>query len=413
MIVFSLKSQTWTPLAKIASPYSSEIIQYDNFQIKRLGIGDDFESPSYLEPSAKFHMRELLSSLPVFKVEVKNPDESTLGFLKYLYRNTSGDTIFGTYQYGNSFINYYEGSIGSQSGMFFKGPNTSISIIQTNPFPITMTASPSGLVSTPIEIYRQRKVKIMDTLECTNFLLHDNAGLGSILVSDEKGNGIWMDPAIFNDKKWLINDDEDMYSNPIRSHIGIGFLTRDEKVYQKLHVVDGNILLSKLNGGNPSSLNGSILFGDEEVSDIHPNGKWGIEYYNEGLNFWQVYDRSDYNLFLKDDGTVGIGCNDTRGYKLAVKGNILCEEVLIRKYVNWPDYVFMDGYKLPPLHEIELFINDKHHLPDMPSTKEINEEGINISEISCVLVKKVEELTKYIIEQQKQIDDLKQKIKDR
>ena len=70
-------------------------------------------------------------------------------------------------------------------------------------------------------------------------------------------------------------------------------------------------------------------------------------------------------------------------------------------------------YKLLPLKEVENYINRNQHLPDIPSAKEIDENGISVGEMNVALLKKVEELTKYLIEQQKQIDDLKLKLENR
>ena len=117
-----------------------------------------------------------------------------------------------------------------------------------------------------------------------------------------------------------------------------------------------------------------------------------------------------YNLFLNDDGTVGIGTNVTDGYQLAVKGNVICEELKVKLFANWPDYVLNNDYKLLSLKEVENYIDKNQHLPGLPSAKEVSENGVNIGQINEALVKKVEELTKYIIEQQKQIDELKKKV---
>jgi len=69
--------------------------------------------------------------------------------------------------------------------------------------------------------------------------------------------------------------------------------------------------------------------------------------------------------------------------------------------------------KLLPLKDVESYIDKNQHLPDIPSAKEISEKGLSVGEINVALVKKVEELTKYIIDQQKQIDELKLKIENR
>ena len=112
---------------------------------------------------------------------------------------------------------------------------------------------------------------------------------------------------------------------------------------------------------------------------------------------------------------VGIGTTNltaTSGYKLAVDGGILCEEVKVISNVPSADYVFENGYNLRSLNEVEAFVNENKHLPDVPSAKEFKENGYKVGEMDNLLLQKIEELTLYIIEQQKQIDELKSKLNE-
>ncbi len=69
----------------------------------------------------------------------------------------------------------------------------------------------------------------------------------------------------------------------------------------------------------------------------------------------------------------------------------------------WPDKVFDKEYKLMPLCEVETFIKEHRHLPEIPSEKTVLEEGMNIAEMNALLLQKVEELTLYVIELEKKI----------
>lgn len=120
----------------------------------------------------------------------------------------------------------------------------------------------------------------------------------------------------------------------------------------------------------------------------------------------QVYD--GLLVHYDHNGNVGIGTSDTHGYQLAVNGTIHTKEVLV-DLNNWPDYVFKPTYQLQPLPEVQNFINQNHHLPGMPSADEVEKDGVNLGEMNKALLKKVEELTLYLLEQQKQIDELKKK----
>lgn len=110
--------------------------------------------------------------------------------------------------------------------------------------------------------------------------------------------------------------------------------------------------------------------------------------------------------------TISVGTpNVPAGYKVAVDGKIIAEELRIQNSTAWPDYVFESDYKLLPLAEVEKHISAKKHLPDVPSAKEVSIDGFSIGEMQKILLRKIEELTLYIIEQEKQIELLKSKIK--
>ncbi len=106
-------------------------------------------------------------------------------------------------------------------------------------------------------------------------------------------------------------------------------------------------------------------------------------------------------------GNVAIGTTTIpSGYKLAVDGKIIAEEVLVELSTAWPDYVFESDYRLLTLEEIEKFIKSNKHLPEMPSAKEMEEKGIELGTMNSLLLKKIEELMLHTIEQEKKIDEL-------
>lgn len=74
---------------------------------------------------------------------------------------------------------------------------------------------------------------------------------------------------------------------------------------------------------------------------------------------------------------------------------------------DWPDFVFGEGYRLAPLTEVEDYISENGHLPQMPSAADVEENGADLGEMNRLLLQKVEELTLYVIDLQKQIEDLK------
>lgn len=112
------------------------------------------------------------------------------------------------------------------------------------------------------------------------------------------------------------------------------------------------------------------------------------------------------SVFIKTNGNVGVGTTNPDEL-LTVKGKIHSEEVIVDLNVPGPDYVFEEDYKLPSLAELEAFIKTNKHLPEVPSAKEIEEEGIALGEMNMLLLKKIEEMTLYMIHAQKEIKSLK------
>jgi hypothetical protein len=109
-----------------------------------------------------------------------------------------------------------------------------------------------------------------------------------------------------------------------------------------------------------------------------------------------------------DSNQVGINTNNIpTGFTFAVKGKVITEEIKVALQgtpVVWPDYVFNNTYDLPSLIQVEKHIKEKGHLKDIPSAKNVKEEGIFLGEMNAKLLRKIEELTLYTIQQQKELE---------
>lgn len=115
-------------------------------------------------------------------------------------------------------------------------------------------------------------------------------------------------------------------------------------------------------------------------------------------------------MSIAPNGKVGIG-TESPDEALTVKGNIHTREIRVDlKGAIAPDYVFSNDYDLRKLSEVEDYIHENRHLPEVPSASEMEERGINLKEMNLLLLKKVEELTLYMIEQNKKADDLNKKL---
>jgi len=122
--------------------------------------------------------------------------------------------------------------------------------------------------------------------------------------------------------------------------------------------------------------------------------------YGGGPNsyFSKLYIDADFTAM----GNVGIGTS-TPNEKLAVNGKIRAKEIKVEA-TNWPDYVFDEGYKVGTLQELESYIKANKHLPDMPSAKDVEVNGIAVSEMLKLQQQKIEELTLHLIEKDKAIE---------
>jgi hypothetical protein len=156
-----------------------------------------------------------------------------------------------------------------------------------------------------------------------------------------------------------------------------------------------------------AGVNGRI--GLSEIFFLHP--EVSFPYY--GLKHgWELREDDLY----RRTGNVGIGIDDPKA-KLHVDGNILAKEIKVE--AQTADFVFEDNYQLKDLSEVEEFITTNKHLPDIPSAKQMKENGVGLSEMNKLLLQKVEELTLYVIsleknqkQQQNHNNKLEQKISE-
>jgi len=171
--------------------------------------------------------------------------------------------------------------------------------------------------------------------------------------------------------------------NPSGGKVGIGTPSPGAN----LHVKSDNIRLEGV-----STVGGNIW--DIKCRDIVDND-FGI--YN--------VSQSAYRLYVNNLGNVGIGTTTPGSFKLAVNGKIWGQEVQVALNNPGPDYVFEKDYALPSLESVKSYIDQNKHLPEVPSAKEMEANGINLSEMNMLLLKKVEELTLYMLDQNKKMKD--------
>lgn len=141
-----------------------------------------------------------------------------------------------------------------------------------------------------------------------------------------------------------------------------------------------------------SRISNPLIWGDFAADQLKLNGKVGI---------------GDVAAF-----PTLIGTENVSNYKLFVTGGILADEVRVKLSASgtWADYVFANDYDLKPLSEVEKFIDENGHLPNVPSAAQVKEEGINVADMARIQQEKIEELMLYIIQQNKRIEALEAKL---
>jgi len=156
----------------------------------------------------------------------------------------------------------------------------------------------------------------------------------------------------------------------------------------------------------PTFTSGSLV-----ISNITYNIKTSIDSYvnTHGTSLsnplWVTSTGSNYFA-----GNVGVGISKP-AYKLDVNGVIRAKEIKVE--TGWADFVFDNDYKLPILSEVESHIREHKHLPGIPSEAQVKEEGVNLAEMQIKLLQKIEELTLYVIQQDKKIQQLEKQLNEK
>lgn len=178
--------------------------------------------------------------------------------------------------------------------------------------------------------------------------------------------------------------------------------------------------------GSVGLFNGSTLYGriSNNTGDFLINAKTGvfqgsqpnhlILQYSSGLpvlagNIGIGILNPQAKLHIGSNVMIGTG-NPASGYALSVNGKIISEELKVQLKANWPDYVFSKNYNLKPLDELRSFIELNNHLPNIPPASFMEKNGIEVGEMQRKVVEKIEELTLYILQLEKEIKELKLKM---
>ena len=219
---------------------------------------------------------------------------------------------------------------------------------------------------------------------------------------------------------------------PNAGFTGIGILTPGAPLEIKRgvgNIKTKNFLLKLSNEWASGGQNEpTIMFSNGNTTDPKAVSYWSIGARVSGDNVlktpqtFKISYKSPTDQIEKDflsidsyEGRVRIGDVQTQydGYKLFVEQGILTEKVkvAVKDSKDWYDNVFETDYKLMSIQKLEKFIKDNKHLPDMPTTSEVMADGLDLGKMNGLLLKKVEELTLYMINMQKELDETKSEVK--
>ena len=276
---------------------------------------------------------------------------------------------------------------------------------------------------------------------------------GAYLSNDRPGGGI---PGSISTVYGLYSTNTNSANGPVYgAHLSATSLTSSSAVYGLYSTVSGGAAnqcyAGYFTGGNVAVMDGNVgigtntpnakldVIGNAKVNELEtskinafPNetfiydgkslGHYSVGWYWDSWNTgsptsWysahggiKFFAGSTARMVIKANGNVGIGKDPHDNYKLDVDGIIRAREVIVNTNAG-ADFVFDESYSLRPLDEVHHFIRANKHLPEIPSAANMIENGIDMGEFQIKLLQKMEELTLYIIAQDKRIEELERNAK--
>ena len=198
-------------------------------------------------------------------------------------------------------------------------------------------------------------------------------------------------------------------NNNYTGKVAIGQVTAPQA---KLHIKSDNNEDASvfLEPSNKTNWKATIkLFDNNHTITVDNSAAMVLNAGNGPLSFLgNSYCFGENALTISPNGKIGINTlNNTPDFMLAVDGGIISTKVHIKEVKQWPDHVFSDNYQLLGLDELKSFLENNKHLPGVPSEKEVLENGYDIHDMQYVMLEKIEEMARYILLLQGQIDSIR------
>jgi hypothetical protein len=322
---------------------------------------------------------------------------------------------------------YYNPNLGNMAGV------THIAYENRTGNNVLNSTSGNTLVGTSTD--NGNKLQVQGKIWATELQIPTGASGGKVLTSDQDGNATWQLPQA---NAWLLGGNSNTFNAlGTISDVSIPVITNNQ--LRMWIGNDGNVAIGntftpteKLDVLGNVKATGLIIptnaaAGKVLTSDANGNATWQDATGGSGTSGWALGGNtvsaatklgtvSNHDLLITTNdvtrilvganGTVGIGTTQiNEDYKLFVEGSIRTRKVRVDP-AAWPDYVFDHHYKLPSLAEVEQFIQKNHHLPGMPPAAEVEKNGLDLGDNQSQLLKKIEELTLYVIDLNKKVEKL-------
>jgi len=261
-------------------------------------------------------------------------------------------------------------------------------------------------------IYRKRLLVGNSTIDDVNYLLNIKqfSELRGILFTGNSTLRQAFEVKLFNNS----SNSQFLILNNGQTRIGeFDNLTNSGSINDPMLLIgvkqNANKGISVVNNSNISNL--------VDVFNVYANGKTEIisTTINASDDVFTITNLNTFskNFAIKNNGQVIIGSKASVSHpnaELMINGTVVAKEIYVTKPADWPDYVFDNNYKLLPLTEVEAFYKKEKHLPNVPSEKELKKTDLSLTGMNAMLLKKIEELTIYAVELNKELITIKKEL---